>query len=174
MSASGNGVHERIVTIGGTFDTLHHGHKEYIRLAFEFATRVIIYVNSDLFIAGKKTYPVHNYQERVENLQQFLQNLGDTNQYQIKKLNSLEDLKKDYLENPNLTEVFMAIVSPEYYQDFLELNHAREALGLRNFLILVKQRTRDFQYQDISSTRVRAKLPCPQDLYIQSPLESVT
>jgi len=35
------------VIIGGTFDALHDGHKEYIRTAFEFGDRVFIMLKSE-------------------------------------------------------------------------------------------------------------------------------
>ncbi len=174
MDASKKWVGERIVTIGGTFDELHRGHKEYIRLAFEFATRVIIYVNSnqfnsDQFTNGKKKYLAHPYAHRLEKLREFLQEIEQEMEEenalhrkycQIKELNHVDDVKKDYLENPELQEVYMAIVSPEYYHSFVELNRARAARGLPSFLILVKHRTRDLQ-QDISSTLIREVLHCP-------------
>jgi len=172
MNTSKNGPGERLVTIGGTFDELHRGHKDYVRLAFEFSTRVIVYVNSKQFNAtqfakGRKKYLARPYDYRLEKLKEFLQELEGENplqriRYQIRELHQFDDLKKDYLDNPELKEVYMAIVSPEYYADFCELNRLREARGQSNFLILVKQRTRDLQ-QDISSTLVREVLHCPSD-----------
>jgi pantetheine-phosphate adenylyltransferase len=155
---------ERIATIGGTFDTLHTGHKEYIRLAFEYADRVIIYVTSDEYVNGKKKYSVRPYASRVEELEYFIQSIECDNRYQIRCLHNQDELINDYLKRPDLKEkIYMAIVSPEYYDFFLELNRLREAQGLKSFLILVKPRSYNPLNNDISSYEVRKRLPCPEN-----------
>lgn len=151
---------ERIATIGGTFDTLHAGHKEYIRLAFEFAERVWIYVSTDDFANKQKKYLVRPYEVRVEKLAEFLHQNVDCHRYQIRRLQRMEELQQDYLEAPELREhIHMAIVSPEYYDYFQELNAMREARGLKSFLTLVKRRTLTMDRRDLSSFEVRKRLP---------------
>jgi pantetheine-phosphate adenylyltransferase len=151
---SGNGQ-ERIATIGGTFDVLHIGHKEYIRLAFEYADRVLIYVNSDEYTNGKKHYSVRSFEYRVERLKDFIREIGCENRYEIHCLHKLEQLEIDYLETDGLgNKIYMAIVSPDYYDFFLNINHIREARGMKSFLILVKLRKRDNENKDISSSLI--------------------
>lgn len=155
-----NGQHERIVTIGGTFDTLHTGHKEYIRLAFEFADHVWIYVSSDAYANEQKRYPVRPYEARIEELKDFLSQNIACRQYHVRCLSSLKELQRDYLESPELSRcVYMAIVSPEYYDFFQTLNVVRETRGLKSFLTLVKRRTLTLDLRDLSSTEVRKRLP---------------
>lgn len=152
----GNGYPERIVTVGGTFDTLHPGHKDYIQLAFEHADRVLIYVNSDEYINGKKLYSVLSYEARVAELMNFIREIECENRCEIRCLHKLEELEIDYLENDNLrNKIYMAIVSPEYYDFFLKINNIREARGMKSFLILVKLRKRDDWNEDISSSLIR-------------------
>jgi phosphopantetheine adenylyltransferase len=58
----------------------------------------------------------------------------------------------------------MAIVSPEYYDFFNDLNRLRETSGLKTFLILVKPRSYNSMNHDISSHEVRRLLPCPDPI----------
>ncbi|MEK7728399.1 MAG: adenylyltransferase/cytidyltransferase family protein [candidate division KSB1 bacterium] len=151
---------ECIATIGGTFDTLHAGHKEYIRLAFNFAEYVRIYVSADEFVQDHKRYSLRPFEARVEKLLEYLQQNFEFSRYQIRRLRSLEELREDYLETPGLREhLHLAIVTPEYYDFFQELNRQREARGIKSFLTLVKQRTLTRDRRDLSSYEVRKRLP---------------
>jgi len=148
----------RIATIGGTFDTLHAGHREYIRLAFEYADQVIIYVNSDEYTNGKKLYSVRPYNRRVARLLDFVREIECENRCTIRCLHELTQLEADYLgTNGHDEKIDMAIVSPEYYDFFLNLNRAREAQGKKSLLILVKPRKKDPQNGDISSSAIRCQ-----------------
>jgi pantetheine-phosphate adenylyltransferase len=153
-----NRTQEHIVTIGGTFDTFHKGHKDYIGLAFQSMETdcVLIYVTSDEYVRRKKDHIVQSYERRVERLKDFIQERGYRKRYDIRCLHNEEELEFDYLENDCLRHnICMAIVPPEYYDAFLKLNQAREARGLNSFLILVKMRTRDHRNEDLSSSLIR-------------------
>jgi cytidyltransferase-like protein len=155
-----NRLSECIATIGGTFDTLHAGHKEYVRLAFSFSEHVRIYVTADEFARRYKKYPVRPYEARVEKLLEYLQQNFEARRYQIRRLRSLENLREDFLETPGLREcLHLAIVTPEYYDFFQELNRRREARGIKSFLTLVKQRTLTRDRRELSSFEVRKRLP---------------
>lgn len=146
----------RIVTIGGTFDTLHKGHKEYIRLAFQFADRVLIYVNSDKYVHEKKDYSVRPYETRVKKLKDFIEELRFENRCEIRCLQNHEELEYDYLEDKNIrNNIYMAVVPPEYYDCFLKLNYSREMHGMQPFLILIKLRKRNFKNVEFSSSMIR-------------------
>ncbi len=161
-----NGYQDRIATIGGTFDTLHTGHKEYIRLAFEYADRVLIYVSSDEYANRRKNYRVRSYQFRVKRLTNFIREIGCENRYEIRCLHRLGNLETDYLENDDLKDkICMAIVSPAYYKFFLRINLDRVAQGMKSFLILVKFRTRDQNNNDLSSHVIRHSLIKNLDAY---------
>lgn len=148
-----NGEVEHIATIGGTFDVLHLGHKEYIRLAFENADRVLIFVTSDDYSDHDKLYSVRPYSFRVQQVISFVRDIGCENRCEIRCLNSLQQLEIDFIEVDDLRKnIKMAIVSPEYYNLFLRINYLREQLGMRSFLILVKPRKRDKKNSDISSS----------------------
>ncbi len=153
----GNGYQKLFATIGGTFDTLHAGHKEYIQLAFTYADHVLVYVSSDDYAYRNKNYRARSYEFRVQQLMNFIRELGCEKRYEIRCLHNLEQLKTDYLETDGLNgKICIAIVSPEYYEFFLRINQAREALGMKTFLILVKLRKLDREKRDISSSVIRS------------------
>jgi len=161
-----NGHAEHLVTIGGTFDTLHVAHKTYIRLAFECADRVLIYVTSDEYVNGKKSYSARPYAYRVDKLEGFIQELECEKPYHIRCLRSQNDLINDFIEKPDLKEnLYMVIISPEYYDLFLDINRMREAKGSKSFLMLVKPRSLNPTNNDISSHEVRKILNCPHNEY---------
>jgi pantetheine-phosphate adenylyltransferase len=154
-----NGHGERLVTIGGTFDDLHTGHKSYIRLAFEYADRVLIYVTSDEYVIGRKAYTVRPYSDRIDNLKSFIREIECENRYLIKCLHNQDELKTDFIENPDLrNNLYMTIVSPAYLKLFLKINRARETHNIKSFLILIKPRTLNPANYDVSSHEIRKPL----------------
>lgn len=158
---SGNGhqehiASERIVTGGGTFDTLHAGHQEYIRTVFEYAGRVLLYVSSDEYAKAKKVYQVKPYHLRVKRLENFIINKLRVNRdrYEIRQLNTLAQIKNDLLNE----DIHIALVVPEYYALLRRINKARMDRGKKGVLILVKERTRDYKNGDLSSTAIHQRL----------------
>lgn len=145
----------RIATLGGTFDTLHHGHKDYIQLAFEFAQYVIIYIKTDAYVNGKKSYQVRPYQERYEKLAEFVKQIGCQTKCEIRPHGNTDDFVTDYLNEFTQRDVlYIAMVSPEYYEKFLAINRLRESKGMSSILLIVKSRLRDGN-NDLSSSAVR-------------------
>jgi len=157
---SGNGhqkhiVSERIVTGGGTFDTLHAGHQEYIRTVFEYAGRVLLYVSSDEYAKTKKIYEVRPYNFRVKRLVNFITKLGIAkDRYEIRQLKTLTQIKNDLFNE----DVHIAVVVPEYYTLLHRINKYRMDYGKKGILILVKERTRDQKNGDLSSTAIHRDL----------------
>jgi len=148
-------IQERIATIGGTFDTLHQGHKDYINLAFDFAHYVIIYIKTDEYVNGKKIYQVRPYQERYEKLAEFVRRIGVKDKCEIRPHGNANDFVTDYLNEFTRHDVlYMAMVAPEYYEKFLAINRLRESKGMNSILLVVKPRFRDGN-NDLSSSAVR-------------------
>lgn len=155
-----NGNSKRIATIGGTFDVLHHGHKEYIKLAFDFSDYLIIFVSTDKYLKGKKKYSVKPYKDRLKKLMEFIHQLGYQNRYEVRKHKRKNDFKKIYLQTfTKKNTMYMAIVSPEYYKRFIKINRAREKKGMNSILLIVKPRLYENlsngKRVDISSTAIR-------------------
>ncbi len=165
-----NGEPERVATIGGTFNAMHDGHKDYIKLSFDFAERIFIYVTSDRFVNGNgKLYPVQTYQERVKQIENYLTEINKLDKCEIHPIDRVEDILFDYLDNPETnTRFYMAIVTPEYYDFFIKINHIRQKKGIRPFLLLVKMRTRNDKNFDISSCAIYHNLYEYSDLELLS------
>jgi cytidyltransferase-like protein len=153
LSLYKNGKQKHLATIGGTFDILHAGHEEYIKLAFEYADRVMIYVTSDKNVEYRKRYIVRPFEFRVEQLKSFIRSIGCENRYEIRRLHKLDDLESEHINTKSFGEkISMVVVSPEYYNFFLSLNRTRVCRNMKSFLILVKLRKRDDINSDISSS----------------------
>jgi cytidyltransferase-like protein len=153
---------KRLATIGGTFDALHQGHQDYIKLAFAFSDHTVIYLSTNEYLNGKttgrKNYQVRSYEERYNKLAEFIKEIGCENKCEIRRHNHEDDFKSSYLnEFTNPDVLYMAIVSPEYYTRFLEINRLRETNGMKGILLVVKPRFR-FGNTDLSSSSIRGSL----------------
>lgn len=156
-----NATTKKISTIGGTFDTLHQGHKEYIKLALDFCHHTIIYLKTDEYVNGKKNYQVRPYKERYEKLAEFVAQIGCSDKCEIRPHDKADDLIVAYLKEFDSHDIlYMAFISPEYYEKFLEINQLREAEGLSSILLVVKPRLCHGK-QDISSSSIRGAISMP-------------
>ena len=149
----------KTVIIGGTFNQFHQGHKDYIKLAFEFADKVYIFLSSDSYAKICKSCPVESYDNRKIYLENYLKEINGYKKYTITELKSEYSLIQFCLEN----EINMAIVSPQYYQLFTKINRIREDEGKTPLLLLVKQRTKDSHGCDINSTYLK-NLHCQEQM----------
>ncbi len=151
---------ERRIVIGGTFDALHKGHKEYIRMAFEISKNALIYVSSDGFANKNKKYKILPYEFRKQRIQQFIdelcEQLGKKIEYSIRPLPSRRHLGKDLSnKNDDGSKITHALVTSEYYDLFLEFNRLRKKRKLKEIRIVTKPRSRTSDNMDISSSNIR-------------------
>ena len=78
----------RKVAVGGTFDEFHRGHKVLLMKAFEVGEHVLIGLCSDEFVKKMgKPHVSASYNERLEELETFLQALDIGNKAEIIPLN---------------------------------------------------------------------------------------
>jgi len=143
--------YNKTVIIGGTFNEIHQGHKDYIKMAFEYGDKVNIFLSSDSYAKICKSYPVDPYQVRKQRLEKYLHEINGKDRYFIHELNSEHSLIQFCLKN----EIDMAIIISEYYSLFERINRNREYLGKSPILLLVKQRTKTFEGFDINSTLLK-------------------
>ncbi len=114
------------VMVGGTFDPLHDGHKKLIERSFQIAGgngTVIIGLTTVAF-AGRKIHPVRSYEERRDDLVNFLVDAKFGAEWEIEPLNDPF--------GSTLTEDFDAlVVSEETYPVAVEINRLRNEKGLK-------------------------------------------
>ena len=139
------------VCIGGTFDSLHKGHKELIRKAVENAGErgfLFIGLTSDYFVKGKKD--VRPFKERKKQIEKHLKKQKYLTKIEIKPINDKF--------GPTLEEDFdVIVVSPESHQTALKINEKRKNMGKKPIKIVKIPFVLAEDKKPISSTRIRNK-----------------
>jgi len=146
-----NGNSKRSAIIGGCFNSLHSGHKEYIKIAFDFADEVFVLLSTDKYAKICKSYQVDPYEHRKKCLENYINEINGFKSYTIYELDSECSLIKFCLEK----DITMALIVPEYYSLFEKINHLREDEGKPSLLLLIKQRTKTSEGFNITSTLIK-------------------
>ena len=140
----------RIVAMGGTFDTLHSGHKELLRKAFTVGRRVLIGVTSEKFARTlHKPHKVDPYTKRTRDLERLLKRWGVMSRAKIVPLDDR------YGPTTTSSTIQALVVSRRTIKTAFEINAQRKARGLKPLglvpidLLLAEDR------RPISSTRIR-------------------
>ncbi len=154
-----NGKIQRTAIIGGTFNAMHQGHQDYIKLAFEFADEVFILLTTDKYAKSCKKYPVSPYEIRKSCLENYIHAVNGSKPYHIFEMISECTLIRFCTER----EITMAIIIPEYYPLFQKINHLREDEGKLPLVLIIKERTKTSEGFKLSSTLIN-NLKCDQRL----------
>ena len=120
-----NGNSKRSAIIGGCFNALHLGHKEYIKLAFDFADEVFVLLSTDKYAKICKSYEVDSYEYRKKCLENYINEINGFKSYTIYELDSECSLIQFCLEK----DITMALIVPEYYSLFEKINCRVDALS---------------------------------------------
>lgn len=95
-----------IVVVSGGFDPIHSGHIAYIKAAREFGDKMIVALNSDIWLSKKKGQPFMNFDERKAILES-LKYVDEVVSFEDDELgsciNALETIKQ---KNPNNKIIF--------------------------------------------------------------------
>jgi len=141
-----------VVAVGGTFDRLHKGHKELLRLAFKVGRRVVIGVTSDKMVARSKCNSnVNSFDERVRRLKEWIEAEGLNREAHYEIL-MIDDVYGTAIYDEQLEAL---IVSEETLQRGLTINKLRSKRGLKPLVILVIPMILAYDGKPISSTRIR-------------------
>lgn len=133
------------VVIGGTFDSLHRGHKEIIKKGFEIG-QVVIGLTSDRMAKEMKNREVENFEERKSNLENYANNKLN----QKIKIKKIED-RLGFAVNDDLDCI---IVSPETEGNALLINKEREKINKKPLKIIKIDFVLAEDGKNISSTRI--------------------
>ncbi len=137
----------RRLVLGGTFETLHKGHKELLSLAFSLSEKVTIGLSTDDFAAerGKKASP---YDKRAKRLQELLVTWGFSNRFEIVPIS-------DPI-GPALGEFDAILVSQETETGADLVNSARISAGKKPLVKVVMPMVVAEDKIPISSSRIQA------------------
>ncbi len=136
---------QKKVIVGGTFDLLHAGHKALLRKAFELG-EVNIGLVSDEMAKGTKARIVGNFESRKRELENFIgKEIG----------NRAEIFEIDDKFGSALVEDFdYIVVSPETYENSLEINRQRQKMNKKPMEIIKIDYVLAEDKKPISSTRI--------------------
>lgn len=140
----------KVVAVGGTFDELHRGHKTLLRTAFAYGENVWIGLCTDEFAKKlRKNHEIASYEERVNELKRFLNDLGVLNRAKIIPLSD------PYGPATTSTEIEAIVVSKETEPRAREINALRVRNGLKPLEIIVIDMVPAEDQIPISTTRIR-------------------
>ena len=87
----------KIIVVSGGFDPIHSGHIEYLKSAKKFGDKLIVALNSDVWLAKKKGKPFMTFNERKSILEanKYVDEvIGFSDDRKGSCINALEDIKK--------------------------------------------------------------------------------
>ncbi|MFQ6080929.1 MAG: phosphopantetheine adenylyltransferase [Candidatus Bathyarchaeia archaeon] len=141
-----------VVAVGGTFDEFHKGHRALLMKAFEVGNRVLIGLCSDDFARKlRKPHKVAAYEERLEDLKEFLRRHGMLDRAEVIPL---RDPYGVTLSSGCLDAI---VVSRETEPRAYEINEKRRARGLPPLGVIVIEMIPAEDRVPISTTRIRRR-----------------
>jgi pantetheine-phosphate adenylyltransferase len=141
-----------VVAVGGTFDEFHKGHRALLMKAFEVGNRVLIGLCSDDFARKlRKPHEVATYEERLEDLKDFLRRHGVLDRAEV------IPLRDPYGVTLSSGCVDAIVVSRETEPRAYEINEKRRARGLPPLGIVVIEMVPAEDHVPISTTRIRRR-----------------
>lgn len=143
--------HFQEVAVGGTFDSLHRGHRILLRVAFRVGDRVLIGLSRNGFVEKlRKGHPVDPYPRRKRELLAFLKKEG------VLERGKVVPLDDPY--GPAITDssISALVVSKMTEKMAGRINKMRKRRGLRPLQVLPIEMVLAEDFVPISSTRIRA------------------
>ena len=138
------------VSVGGTFDVMHKGHWFLLEETFNVGDQAIVGVTTDEFVATmKKNHKVDTYENRLDDVKDFLKEKGYLERAQIVPL---YDPFGPTIDSDELEAI---VVSEETEVTAEVINKMRVERGKKPLLIFVITMVLADDGRPISSTRVR-------------------
>jgi len=140
----------KVVLVGGTFDEFHKGHRALLMKAFEVGEHVMIGLSADeLAEKLSKNHNVAPYQQRLEELENFLRKQGVLERAEIVPLDN------PYGITLSTTIAQVIVVSRETEPRTFAINYKRKASGLPPLEVVVIDMVPADDEVPISTTRIR-------------------
>ncbi|RLI30232.1 phosphopantetheine adenylyltransferase [Candidatus Bathyarchaeota archaeon] len=139
----------RKIGLGGTFDILHKGHEEVLRLAFKLADRVALALSTDqlaLEIKGRKVAPLEERKRRVE---EFLRREGLLERAELVIIDSRYGTS---VEDPEMDALLLSTDNEKFAE---AINRERAKRGLKPLEIVVFRKVLAEDGKPISASRIR-------------------
>lgn len=137
------------VVIGGTFDTIHTGHEQFLTSAYSVGGTVLIGLTSDDYVRMYKPSVVNPYDERKKQLMRWLTERGYAERTMIVPIT---DQYGPATTDKVLTTI---VVSTETAPTAAAINRLRQTAGLRPLSIIEVPIVYAHDQKPISTTRVR-------------------
>jgi len=137
------------VAVGGTFDLLHSGHLALLKKAFEVGDYVLIGLTSEDYVKNsRKPHGIGSYNQRLEELKNFLERNGFVERT---KIMPLTDAYGVTLSDKRIDAI---VVSKETEPRARDINEKRKNLGLASLPIIIVKMVLSDDHYPISSTRI--------------------
>lgn len=137
---------DKKVVVGGTFETLHRGHRVFLQKAFSLDGEIYIGLTSDEMALETKGRKVLDFETREKNLRAYVEE-----RFNIKtRIEKIEDKF-----GPTLEEYFdYIVVSPESRETALEINKERQKIDKKEIEIVEIDFVLAEDGKPISSSRI--------------------
>jgi pantetheine-phosphate adenylyltransferase len=143
------------VGLGGTFDHLHEGHKELIRMASHLGEKIYVGLTEPCLTRHKRAHEkIENYSVREDKLINYLENELCLPQERYEIL-SLKDFSGPSLNDETLRAL---ICSTETYPNAEKINHFRRRRHKDPLIIIVIPLIQNSKGKKLSSTDIRLSL----------------
>lgn len=140
----------RVVAMGGTFDSLHRGHRRLLRQAFAVGRTVMIGITSDDFARSlHKPHKLDPYARRKKDLERLLATWGVLSRTRIVPLHDR------WGPTVRVSRINALVVSRRTLKTAYEINAKRKAYGLKPLAISPIDLILAEDKRPISSTRIR-------------------
>jgi pantetheine-phosphate adenylyltransferase len=140
----------KLVSVGGTFDVMHKGHWFLLEETFNVGDQAVVGITTDEFVASmKKNHKVDTYENRLEDVKEFLKEKGYLDRAII------VPLYDSYGPTIESDEIEGIVVSEETESTAEVINQKRVNRGRKPLLIFVITMVLAEDGRPISSTRVR-------------------
>jgi cytidyltransferase-like protein len=131
--------------VGGTFDSLHQGHRKILKTAFECGEEVIVGLTSDDFAKRFRTRAVASYTKRKASIQEYAK--------EFKRKYTITEIGDSYGVATIDEGMDSIVVSEETLLRAEEINTIRFKKGLPKLTIIVVPLVLDAKGKPISSTK---------------------